>query len=199
MNDQSRAVNSGTVIRESPTKMNIFSIGHSTHPIEQFLGLLAEQDIESLADIRRFPSSRKFPQFNQDQLASAVQLAGIEYHWLEALGGRRSETQGESRTANLGLRNASFRNYADYMLTSDFEEGIARLLEIARRKRTALMCAEGLFWRCHRRLVSDFLLAKGITVQHIFPDGSVQPHQLTEGAIIDGGRVTYPGEKSLFS
>jgi len=180
-------------------KMSVFTIGHSTHPIEQFLALLAQHDIESLADIRRFPSSRKFPQFNREQLAAVLQDAGIEYHWLESLGGRRSERPSESSTANLGLRNASFRNYANYMLTVEFEEGVARLLEIARSKQTAMMCAESLFWRCHRRLVSDFLLAKGVAVQHIFPDWSVQPHQLTDGAIIESGHVTYPGEKSLFS
>jgi len=182
-----------------PSQMTIFTIGHSTHPIERFLALLAQHDIESLADIRRFPGSRKFPQFNRELLASALQDAGIRYYWLEALGGRRSETQGESPTANLGLRNPSFRNYANYMLTGEFEDGIVRLLAIASHSRTALMCAESLFWRCHRRLISDFLLAKGISVQHIFPDGSLQHHQLTEGAIIDSGRVTYPGEKSLFS
>jgi uncharacterized protein (DUF488 family) len=182
-----------------PSKMKLFTVGHSTLPLERFLALLAKHGIEALADIRRFPGSRKYPQFNQDDLAAALQRAGIDYHWLEALGGRRGKQRHGSSTVNPGLHNAGFRNYADYMLTQEFQEGVARLLEIARSKRTALMCAEALFWRCHRRLVSDFLMTKGITAQHIFPDGQLRPHQLTEGAVIDSGRVTYPGEKSLFT
>jgi len=127
-----------------------------------------------------------------------VQKAGIEYLWLEALGGRRKKGDNSS-PVNLGLQNASFRNYADYMLTQEFQDGVTRLLEVARRKRTALMCAEGLFWRCHRRLVSDFLVANGVPVQHVMPTGELRPHKLTPGAVIEGRRVTYPGEKALFT
>ncbi len=180
-------------------KLELFTIGHSTHPPGRFLGLLCLHRIEALADIRRFPGSRKFPQFNQDDLAPALREAGIDYHWLEALGGRRGKRRDGPPSANLGLRNAGFRNYADHMVTREFQEGVARLLEVARAKRTCLMCAEGLFWRCHRRLVSDFLTAQGITVQHIMPNGELRPHELTPGAMIDGGKVTYPGEKSLFT
>jgi uncharacterized protein (DUF488 family) len=179
------------------SKTKLFTLGHSTHPLERFLALLARHGVEALADIRRFPGSRKHPQFNRDDLASALQKASIEYHWLEALGGRRPERRDGS--PNLGLENQSFRNYADYMLTPEFQGGVARLLEVARRRRTALMCAEGLFWRCHRRLVSDFLAANGVTVQHIMPSGELRPHKLTSGAVVEGGRVTYPGEKSLFT
>jgi uncharacterized protein (DUF488 family) len=182
-----------------PSKTKLFTIGHSTHPLEKFLSLLAQHRIGALADIRRFPGSRKFPQFNQDDLAAALQQAGIEYHWLESLGGRRGKKRDGSSMANLGLHNAGFRNYADYMLTPEFWEGAEKLLEIARRKRTALMCAESLFWRCHRRLVSDFLITNGVAVQHIMPTGELRPHALTTGAVIEGGRVTYPGEKSQFS
>jgi uncharacterized protein (DUF488 family) len=181
------------------SKTTLFTIGHSTHSLEKFISLLAQHRIRALADIRRFPGSRKFPQFNQDDLASALQQAGIEYHWLESLGGRRGEKRDGSSTANLGLHNAGFRNYADYMLTPEFREGVEKLLEIARRKRTALMCAESLFWRCHRRLVSDFLVANGETIQHIMPTGELRPYALTTGAVIEVGRVTYPGEKSLFT
>jgi uncharacterized protein (DUF488 family) len=179
--------------------MNLFTIGHSTHSLERFLALLAQHDIEALVDIRRFPGSRKFPQFNHDDLPRALQKAGIAYHWLEALGGRRGKRRYGSSSVNLGLQNTGFRNYADYMLTEEFQEGVAKLLEITRRKRTALMCAEGLFWRCHRRLVSDFLMAKRITVQHIMPNGELRSHKLTAGAVIEAGKVTYPGEKSLFT
>jgi uncharacterized protein (DUF488 family) len=177
----------------------LLTIGHSTHPLDRFLALLAQYGIEALVDIRRFPGSRKFPQFNQDDLARALQKAGIEYHWLEALGGRRGKRRDGSTLVNLGLQNAGFRNYANYMLTQEFQDSVTRLLEVARRMRTALMCAEGLFWRCHRRLVGDFLFANGVTVRHIMPSGELRPHKLTSGAVIESGQVTYPGEKSRFT
>src|SRR5437879_114167 len=156
----------------------LLTIGHSTHSLKRFLALLSQHGIEALVDIRRFPGSRKFPQFNQDELASVLEKTGIEYHWLEALGGRRGKRRDDSSSVNVGLHNTGFRNYADYMLTQDFQEGVQTLLEIARHKRTALMCAEGLFWRCHRRLVSDFLTASGVRIQHIIPNGELRPHTL---------------------
>ena len=173
------------------------TIGHSNHPLDRFLALLARHGVEALVDIRRFPGSRKHPHFNRDSLAAALPKSGVEYHWLEALGGRRHKQRDES--PNMGLGNEGFRNYADYMLTDEFRGGVEKLLEVARRKRTAIMCAEGLFWQCHRRLVSDFLVAKGVAVQHIMPSGELRPHKLTTGAVIDSRRVTYPGEKSLFT
>jgi uncharacterized protein (DUF488 family) len=176
---------------------SVLTVGHSNHPLDRFLALLARHGVEALVDIRRFPGSRKHPHFNRDNLAAALQEAGIEYHWLEALGGRRPKRRDES--PNPGLENEGFRNYADYMLTDEFREGVESLLEIVRQKRTAVMCAEGLFWQCHRRLVSDFLLANGATVEHIMPAGDLRPHTLTNGAVADGGRVTYPGERSLFT
>ena len=119
---------------------------------------------------------------------------------MEILGGRRhQEDKDGSLSPNAGLHNESFRNYADYMLTEVFRDGIHRLIELARRRPTAIMCAEGLFWRCHRRLVSDFLVANEVTVQHIMPNGELRPHQLTKGAVIGDGRVTYPGEQLLFT
>jgi uncharacterized protein (DUF488 family) len=140
-------------------RRKLFTIGHSNHPLDRFLALLAQHEIKALVDIRRFPGSRKHPHFNQENLAAALQEAGIEYRWIEALGGRRHKQEDES--PNLGLRNESFRNYADYMLTEEFHQGIDELLKLAKKKRAAFMCAEGLFWQCHRRLVSDFLLAGG--------------------------------------
>lgn len=168
----------------------LFSIGHSTHPLDRFLALLAEHDIAALADIRRFPGSRKFPQFNQNHLALTLPKSGIEYHWLEALGGRRNKKK-DYISKNLGLRNESFRNYADYMLTDEFRAGVKQLLAIAAIKPTALMCSESVFWRCHRRLVSDFLLVNGITVQHIMPTGQLRPHTLTDGGKVIGGELVY--------
>jgi uncharacterized protein (DUF488 family) len=120
-----------------------------------------------------------------------------EYHWLEALGGRRHQRRDDS--PNRGPGHEGFRNYADHMLTGEFGDGVGELLGVARRKRTALMCAEGLYGRCPRRLVGDFLAANGVTVRHIMPAGELRPHTLTEGAVIDSGRVTYPGEKSPFT
>ncbi len=179
--------------------LSILTIGHSTHPLDRFLELLARHGIETLVDVRRFPGSRKHPQFSRDSLAVALAMAGIDYCWLESLGGRRGKQVGETSMANLGLENESFRNYADYMLTGEFQEGLSALMAVARVRRTAIMCAEGLFWRCHRRLISDFLTARGISVKHVMPDGELRPHALTRGAVIANGRVTYPGEKSLFS
>jgi uncharacterized protein (DUF488 family) len=174
----------------------VLTIGHSNHPLDRFLALLAQHGVEALVDIRRFPGSRKHPHFSRDSLAAALLNSGVEYHWLEALGGRRHKQRDES--PNLALENRGFRNYADYMLSDEFLEGVEKLLEVARQKRMAIMCAEGLFWQCHRRLVSDFLAANGVTVQHIMPGGELRPHKLTTGAVIEGGRVTYPREKPLF-
>lgn len=169
----------------------IFTIGHSTHPLDQFVDLLQQHGIEALVDIRRFPGSKRFPHFKRDNLAAELPKAGFEYHWIEALGGRRKkETGGPSH--NLALRNESFRNYADYMESEEFQKAIVQLLEIAQTKRTAYMCAEGLYWQCHRRLVSDFLLTKGITVEHIMPDGKLTLHKLTDGGRIKDGQLTYP-------
>ncbi len=131
----------------------LFTIGHSTHPLARFLALLAQHHIEVVADIRRFPGSRKHPQFNRDGLATSLPAAGIEYHWLAALGGRRGKKP-NGPSANLGLRNESFRNYADYMHTEGFREGVRELLVVAGGRPTAFMCSEGVFWRCHRRLVA---------------------------------------------
>jgi len=175
----------------------VLTIGHSNHPLDRFLALLAGHGVEALVDIRRFPGSRTHPHFSRDNLAAALPESGVEYHWLEALGGRRHKRRDDS--PNRGLENEGFRNYADHMLTGEFREGVRKLLEVARKKWTAIMCAEGLFWQCHRRLVSDFLAATGVTVQHIMPSGELRTHTLTSGAVVEGRRVTYPGEKSLFT
>jgi uncharacterized protein (DUF488 family) len=173
-------------------KHQLFSIGHSNQALDRFLGLLVQHRIEALADIRRFPGSRKYPHWNQKNLAASLQEAGIEYHWLETLGGRRRSKKAAPASPNLGLRNESFRSYADYMLTEEFHQAAGKLLEIAACKQTAMMCAEAVYWRCHRRLVSDFLLANHVAVRHIFPNGEVRPHKLTEGGKIEQGKVTYP-------
>jgi uncharacterized protein (DUF488 family) len=174
-------------------RSDLFSIGHSNQPLDRFLGLLAQHRIEALVDIRRFPGSRKYPHWGREALIASLQDVGIDYHWIEALGGRRRSQRDAPASPNLGLRNKGFRNYADYMLTEQFRHAAEAMLEIAACKRTAMMCAEAVYWRCHRRLVSDFLLANGVTVQHIFPSGEVRPHTLTEGGEVAQGRVTYSG------
>jgi uncharacterized protein (DUF488 family) len=174
--------------------VELWTIGHSNHPIEKFLDLLEQQQIKLLVDIRRFPGSRAFPQFNQEALAASLRGRGIEYQWLERLGGRRSKSKSGAPSPNTGLRNASFRNYADYMLTNDFHRGIDELVELASSQKTAIMCSESVFWRCHRRLVSDYVVANGGSVQHIFPNGTVKPHSMTREAEVHEGTVTYPAE-----
>lgn len=169
---------------------NLFTIGHSTHSLSRFLALLDAHGVRVLADIRRFPGSRKHPQFSQESLPGELKNAGIEYCWFECLGGRRRKKIG-GPSENVGLRNESFRNYADYMETVEFQNGAERLLEIAREKPTAYMCAEGLFWQCHRRLVSDYFLTRGETVLNILPSGEARPHVLTPGATVRDGRLVY--------
>ena len=120
----------------------VLTIGHSNHSLERFLALLARHEVEALVDIRRFPGSRKHPYFDRDNLAAALPKSGVAYHWLEALGGRRHQQRDES--PNLGLKNQGFRNYADYMLTEEFREGVKKVLEVARQQQTAIMCAESL-------------------------------------------------------
>jgi uncharacterized protein (DUF488 family) len=139
------------------SELQVFTIGHSSHPLGSFIWLLRKHGIEALVDIRRFPGSRKHPHFSRDNLAVALADEHMEYHWLEALGGRRHRKKADPPSPNPGLRNQSFRNYADYMATDDFGQGISTLLDIAGNRRTAIMCAEGVYWQCHRRLVSDHL------------------------------------------
>jgi uncharacterized protein (DUF488 family) len=177
--------------------VTVFTIGHSNHPLDRFLELLTRHRIELLADIRRFPGSRKYPHFNRESLAAALTAKSIGYEWIEELGGRRKAPAGIV-SSNQGLRNESFRNYADYMLTPEFRQAIDKLLAIAAQRPTAMMCAEGLWWQCHRRLVSDHLVANGVSVEHIFPNAQTKPHVMTPEARSSAGRVIYPAPKTLF-
>jgi uncharacterized protein (DUF488 family) len=171
----------------------IFTVGHSTLPIEEFIALLHSYGIECLADIRTMPRSRHNPQFNSDALSGALGAAGIEYVPMPALGGLR-HTRKDS--PNAGWRNKSFRGYADYMQTERFEQGIATLIHMSRQKRTAIMCAEAVPWRCHRSLVADALCVRSISVIEILSEGiSYRAHMLTRFAHVDGIRITYPPEQ----
>jgi uncharacterized protein (DUF488 family) len=173
----------------------IHTIGHSTHSQADFLALLRRHRIEAVADVRRYPSSRRLPHFNAGALAESLPAAGIEYVEVgDALGGRRSP---RPDTSNSGWRVAGFRGYADHMSSDEFRSGLAELERLGRERRTAFMCAEGPWWRCHRQLIADTLLARGWDVSHVMPDGRLEPHRLTPFAVVDGDSITYPGQGSL--
>ena len=167
----------------------IFSVGHSTHPWEQFLQLLSGHRIQVLADVRSFPSSRRWPHFNQPNLQSALTQAGVEYLWLRALGGRRHEVRADS--PHVAWQHPAFRSYADYADSAEFQRGLEELMAAAQRARCAFMCSEGLWWRCHRRLISDRLLLAGWQVRHILPDGKLTLHSLPHFATVVAGRILY--------
>jgi uncharacterized protein (DUF488 family) len=171
---------------------SVFTVGHSTLPIEMFIALLAAYDIRRLADVRTVPRSRRNPQFNADALASALSAQTIEYVPLPALGGLR---HARKDSPNTGWRNESFRGYADYMQTPAFEDGLDALIRMSREMRTAIMCAEAVPWRCHRSLVADALEVRGIPVVEILAQRSARMHKLTPFARVDGTQITYPPEQ----
>lgn len=173
----------------------LYTIGHSTRTLEELIEALTAHEIKTLADIRSFPVSRRLPHFNRESLEKSLPEAGIKYVWIKELGGYRKKIRDDS--PNLALRNQSFRNYADYMLTEDFQRGIAQLLQLAEQSRTAYMCAERVYFRCHRMLVSDWLVAHGHEVLHIDGAGPVKPHQLTAEARLVDGQVIYRGDRLL--
>jgi uncharacterized protein (DUF488 family) len=167
----------------------VLAIGHSTRPIGEFLELLESAGVATLADVRTIPRSRANPQFDQAALARALERAGVAYVHLPRLGGLRHARRD---SPNGAWRNASFRGYADHMQTPEFEEGLRQLRALAKAGPVAIMCAESVPWRCHRSLVADALLARGVVVEHVVGKGKTRPHRLTPFARIDGRRVTYP-------
>jgi len=167
----------------------VFTVGHSTLPIERFLALLAAYGIEQLADVRTVPRSRRNPQFNADALSESLRAAGISYVPFRELGGLRKP---RADSPNAGWRNESFRGYADYMQTQEFAAGLARLVELAEQQRTAIMCAEAVPWRCHRSLVADALAVRDIGVVEILSETSYRDHSMTPFAHVSGTAVTYP-------
>jgi len=174
-----------------------FTVGHSNRSLEAFAALLRQSDIALVADIRRLPGSRAHPQFDAEPLAHALSGLQIGYEHFAALGGRRGKGRGAESPNGLWT-NTSFRNYADYALTEPFQAGLACLLDTGRRRRCAMMCAEAVWWRCHRRIVADYLLARGESVLHILGEGRVEPARLTPGADIQpDGTVLYPGTASV--
>ena len=169
----------------------LYTVGHSTHPIERFLELLGEHRIATLADVRTYPSSRRWPQFNQELLAAALGRAGVEYRWLKRLGGRRHSKRADS--PHVAWTVTAFRSYADYTESVDFAEGLDELIAIAAAARTVIMCSEGLWWRCHRRIISDQMMVREWEIEHIMPDGKLTAHRLPDFASVVDGRILYDG------
>ena len=169
-----------------------YTIGHSNRPLEEFLAILKAYQIGTIADIRSLPGSNKYPHFNSENLSKILSENGLQYFWIPKLGGlRRSRKDFPSR--NTGLTSPSFRSYADYMATEDFRKGVQELIELAFESTTAYMCAEAVYWRCHRRLLSDYLVAHGMQVSHIFSLKEVKPHSMTQGSVVTNeGLVVYP-------
>jgi uncharacterized protein (DUF488 family) len=178
--------------RERWSAGTIFTVGHSNLSIEAFLDLLRAYDIECLADIRSVPRSRHNPQFNADSLASALAANQIDCALLPALGGLRHPRKD---SPNTGWHNEGFRGYADYMQTHSFSEGLERLIGMSRNRRVAIMCAEAVPWRCHRSLVADALVVRGIPVIEILSQTSWRPHTLTSFAHVEGTNITYPPDQ----
>ena len=167
----------------------IFTIGHSTRSIEEFIELLDVSSIKQLVDIRTIPKSRHNPQFGQDELMASLKRVGIEYVYMKNLGGLRPKSKD---SVNEAWHNLSFRNYADYMQTDEFNKGLEELIKLSREETTAIMCAEAVPWRCHRSLVADALVIRDIKVCEIIGKSSVRKHALTSFAVVDESKITYP-------
>jgi uncharacterized protein (DUF488 family) len=170
--------------------ITIWTVGHSTHSAEEFAQILLAHEIQVLVDVRSFPGSRRYPQFNRAALAESLRQVGIEYRHEPRLGGRRTPRADSHNTA---WQNASFRAYADHMESEEFRKGVKDLLELAENGRTAAMCAESLWWRCHRSLISDYLKATGHTVIHILSETKTEEHPFTSAARIVDGKLSYRG------
>lgn len=168
----------------------IWTVGHSTRSADEFYEILLAHHINTLVDVRSFPGSRRYPHFNRPELSRALESAGIFYVHSPRLGGRRRPSPESKNTA---WQNSSFRAYADHMETPDFQSGIEELLKLTEKKRTAIMCAEAVWWRCHRSLIADFLKAKGVEVTHILSAGKTEVHPYTAAARIVKGHLSYEG------
>ena len=173
----------------------IYTIGHSTRELADFSAVLQAHEIATLVDIRAFPMSRRLPHFNRERLEMWLPEVGVDYVWMKELGGRRKKITQES--PNIALRNDSFRNYADYMLTPEFQAGAARVVALAEKGRPAIMCAERMWFQCHRMMVSDYLVANGHTVLHIVDERPPKEHSLMKEARIIDGRLIYKGDRLL--
>jgi uncharacterized protein (DUF488 family) len=181
-----------------PLWLNVFvalfyTLGHSTRTLDELIEVLRAHSIQTLADIRSFPRSRRLPHFNRESLDETLPKAGILYFWIKELGGRRKKIRDDS--PNVALRSPSFRNYADYMLTEEFERGIARLIKLGEQSRTAYMCAERVYFRCHRMLLSDWLTTHGHEIFHMDGTGPVELHKVTPEARSIDSQLIYGGDR----
>jgi uncharacterized protein (DUF488 family) len=167
----------------------IYTIGHSTHPIDEFIGILQAHGIRQLVDVRTIPRSRHNPQFNRENLPASLETVDIAYQHMPGLGGLRHP---QRDSINTGWRNAGFRGFADYMQTSEFQENLEKLMDLSSVAPTTIMCAEAVPWRCHRSLIADALMVRGIQVQEILTAAKSQPHLITAFAKVDGTQITYP-------
>jgi uncharacterized protein (DUF488 family) len=174
---------------ESEESLVVLTIGHSTRTIEDFISLLRKYDVQKVVDIRTIPRSRHNPQFNREELPNSLKAADISYVHMSGLGGLRHSVRD---SPNAGWRNLSFRGFADYMQKEEFEKSLEELVEQAITERVALMCAEAVPWRCHRSLIADALLVRGVHVEHILSPTSLPSHKITPWAKVDGTRITYP-------
>ena len=170
------------------SNLTVWTIGHSTLDLDEFIGVLNENEIQVVADVRSFPGSRKFPHFNAGELAKSLPERGIEYVPFKILGGRRKVRPDSPHTV---WRHEAFRGYADYMNTETFRKGIEDLLALAENKRTAIMCSESVWWRCHRSMIADYLKSIGIVIEHIIALGKTEEHPYTSAASIVNGRLVY--------
>jgi uncharacterized protein (DUF488 family) len=180
-------------VRRKRVRPAVFTIGHSTRPIGEFIDMLRAHGVQRVVDVRSIPRSRHNPQFNRESLARHLRAARIGYVHLKKLGGLR---HAKADSGNLGWHNASFRGFADYMQTDEFLEGLARLVKLAATKPTAIMCAEAVPWRCHRSLIADALVVREFPVEDILSLARAQEHQLTPFARVQGLRITYPTDKA---
>jgi uncharacterized protein (DUF488 family) len=176
-------------MNQATTTSKVFTIGHSTHSIGDFMAILKSHSIDLLVDIRTVPRSRHNPQFNRESLPASLEAAGIGYQHAPGLGGLRRP---QPDSTNSGWRNASFRGFADYMQTTEFAENLAELIGLAREKTLVLMCAEAVPWRCHRSLIADALSLRGVRVEHLIGPTGARPHSITRWAKVDGTSITYP-------
>ena len=175
---------------------NFYSIGHSNLGLEEFIALLKEANIQLLADVRSFPRSRSNPAFNIESFPCDLRRVGIDYMHLRALGGRRNKQKNIEEHVNAMWRVSAFHNYADYALSDEFENAFMELVALGRDRRIAIMCSEAVWWRCHRRIIVDYLLANGQSVHHIMTRKQMTPATLTPGALItSAGKVVYPAGK----
>jgi len=173
----------------------VFTIGHPTRSVAELIALLREAGVDMLVDVRSVPRSRTNPQFNTDTLPEELAVADIGYRHIRSLGGLRHHPKGAPQSANTLWRNDAFRNYADYAMTEPFRDGLAELRELAEEHVCAIMCAEAVWWRCHRRLIADYLLTEGVPVSHIMGPGKIEPARLTPGAQPrPDGTIVYAGE-----